>query len=388
MEVLFMKETMGQIIRRLRKERGFTQEELAERIGVTFQAVSKWENDTGMPDISQVVPLVSVFEVSTDVLFGLAGTTENDEAWKIVAKAEKIKEYGNLASYLAAYDTLIDGLKKYPNNLILMNNCMWLGVLLSMPDNEGMYASDRAEEILAKTIRQANYIIDNSKNITDVLSARQIMVVLYSANQNFDLAIQEARKFPVRTDFSLYSTMAIVKEYMGDFERAAIYLCSDIDYSLQALEDHVAKLGKVYYNSGKYMDAIEVYKTFFRVLKAIFKDESPLPYHDFDSGDCYLLLAQAYLAIGDKEKAMEEVENSILYYLNLCEQYPDERICHQSRITSPLVRETEVRTYISRDIIQKKLLGKLAQKEIQPLRQEERFITLQNRVHALSCDPE
>ena len=40
-----MKETMGQIIKKLRKGCGFTQAELAERVGVTYQAVSKWENE-------------------------------------------------------------------------------------------------------------------------------------------------------------------------------------------------------------------------------------------------------------------------------------------------------------------------------------------------------
>ncbi len=67
-----MRETMGQIIRRLRKERNLTQEELAEQLNVTFQAVSRWENGTGMPDISQIVPLANVFGVSADVLFGIA----------------------------------------------------------------------------------------------------------------------------------------------------------------------------------------------------------------------------------------------------------------------------------------------------------------------------
>ena len=43
-----MHETMGQIIKRLRKERGLTQESLAERLGVTFQAVSKWETGVSL----------------------------------------------------------------------------------------------------------------------------------------------------------------------------------------------------------------------------------------------------------------------------------------------------------------------------------------------------
>ena len=44
-----MSETMGQIIRRLRKERNLTQEELAQQLNVTFQAISRWENETGIP---------------------------------------------------------------------------------------------------------------------------------------------------------------------------------------------------------------------------------------------------------------------------------------------------------------------------------------------------
>lgn len=56
-----MKENMGQIIKRLRKERNLTQEELAEQLNISAQAVSKWENGTSMPDISQVVPLANLY---------------------------------------------------------------------------------------------------------------------------------------------------------------------------------------------------------------------------------------------------------------------------------------------------------------------------------------
>ncbi len=62
--------TIGQKIKLYRKEKEFTQGQLAELIGVSTQAISKWETDAGMPDISQIVPLAKVLEVSTDMLLG------------------------------------------------------------------------------------------------------------------------------------------------------------------------------------------------------------------------------------------------------------------------------------------------------------------------------
>ena len=64
------KETMGKRIADLRKQKGMTQEQLAQQLGVTAQAVSKWENDLSCPDISILPQLAEVLGVTTDELLG------------------------------------------------------------------------------------------------------------------------------------------------------------------------------------------------------------------------------------------------------------------------------------------------------------------------------
>ena len=60
----------GERIASLRKARGMTQEALARRLGITNQAVSKWESDQCCPDIMQLPALADIFEISMDALFG------------------------------------------------------------------------------------------------------------------------------------------------------------------------------------------------------------------------------------------------------------------------------------------------------------------------------
>ena len=63
-----MKTTLGTKIAELRKEKGITQEDLAEKLGVSPQAVSKWENDISCPDILLLPKISGIFEVSVDEL--------------------------------------------------------------------------------------------------------------------------------------------------------------------------------------------------------------------------------------------------------------------------------------------------------------------------------
>lgn len=66
-----MNKTLGENIARLRKGKGMTQEELANEMNISYQAVSKWENGISSPDISNIKRLALLFGVSIDMLFGL-----------------------------------------------------------------------------------------------------------------------------------------------------------------------------------------------------------------------------------------------------------------------------------------------------------------------------
>ena len=62
--------TLGKRIMQHRKRLGLTQEQLAERVGVSAQAVSKWENDLSCPDISLLPVLAEIFGITVDELLG------------------------------------------------------------------------------------------------------------------------------------------------------------------------------------------------------------------------------------------------------------------------------------------------------------------------------
>lgn len=113
---------IGNKIKALRKARGLTQEQLANAIGISFQAVSKWENNIAYPDITLVPVLANFFGVSMDELFDFSLSEKETEIKEIINEAYKFRENDPKKSR----SILEEGLKKYPENDILLNNLLYV----------------------------------------------------------------------------------------------------------------------------------------------------------------------------------------------------------------------------------------------------------------------
>ncbi len=73
-----MNETFGERFTRLRKQKGFTQDDVAEKLNISPQAVSKWENDINLPDIGLLNEISEILEVTIDELLGKISKTKAD----------------------------------------------------------------------------------------------------------------------------------------------------------------------------------------------------------------------------------------------------------------------------------------------------------------------
>lgn len=101
--------SLGNNIKKYRRALGITQEELAGILCITSQAVSRWESEAGMPDITQIVPLAKALNVTTDALFGFGEESYDHElAEKVVFEANNLRDTGEPAEGALAAAEYLD----------------------------------------------------------------------------------------------------------------------------------------------------------------------------------------------------------------------------------------------------------------------------------------
>ena len=109
--------SIGTTIKTLRRERDITQEQLAEYLNVSAQAVSQWETDKTAPDISQLPVLANIFGVTTDQLLGVDITKTNEKIKTIV---DESREFYAQSKFEEAIAVLEKGLREFPRSYEIM----------------------------------------------------------------------------------------------------------------------------------------------------------------------------------------------------------------------------------------------------------------------------
>ena len=134
---------IGENIKRLRKAKSVTQEQIAEILGISVTAVSKWERNETYPDITLLFPLAHYFGVSLDELMGY------DEERVQAEIAKTLEKYRSLwlTQPEEARDLIVKAYKAYPNDYLVMHYYMW-NLAGDMADNDKETLLAHKEEFL------------------------------------------------------------------------------------------------------------------------------------------------------------------------------------------------------------------------------------------------
>lgn len=212
---------IGNKIKTLRKQRGITQEQLAESIGISFQAVSKWENNIALPDITLAPKIASYFGISMDELFDFSLAKIENEIKNITAHAYKFRESDPTESQRI----LKEGLKKYPENDILLGNLLYVLNYSENPD---------------ETIAVADKIIEKTTHSDIKFDALRFLAYAYKAKGDLKSAETAIQQIP-EIYFTKLTEMAFIssgktkynvaqKQKWISFENLLQMMCKTAEY--------------------------------------------------------------------------------------------------------------------------------------------------------------
>ncbi len=182
-------ETIGQRIKELRKKNDLTQEELADYLFVSCQAISKWECGVSSPDLSLIGPLTKLLHVTADELLGLTREVADKRYAELTAAIEETWRTGDLEE---RYNLLKTAVTEYPGDMKLLDEYAIATAMraFDFEDNE-LYRAAQEE-----AIRLFAWVIENSEDVYLRAGAIKSIVQTLGFRGRYDEARQYAALYP------------------------------------------------------------------------------------------------------------------------------------------------------------------------------------------------
>ena len=355
-----MKENMGQIIKRLRKKRNLTQEELAEQLNISAQAISKWENGTSLPDISQIVPLADYFEVSTDTLFSRA--CQNNEEVK-----SRIQTICNdeSRSHVDRFEKLKALLNEYPADLNVLDAIVRCGIFLITPDQSDSH-------IFLDTIHSAELYMKNAKKLGDIVRMHANKIDIYARAGRYAEAeaLAGELKMPM---ISSEMYLAHICEKSGNYSEEIRHEQESIALLLGYIAGELERLAVAYRKNDEIEKAIEVNLVNMNLAYAFHQEgafHAPLFNGYSISG---FEAAFELTTLKRYEEAIDLLEKIFDYGIIQCKH-----CSNRSPLESPVLDQIDLSAFHG-ELKPSDYLWKITRPEFEPLHKYERFQRLLER---------
>lgn len=293
---------IGNVIKSLRRERGITQEELAEYLHISASAISQWETGKAAPDIAQLPILANIFQVTTDELLSVNVSRNEERIKEVCENAEKLFSDGYNDEAISA---LRCALLEFPNSMRIMEYLAYFLYCCSR-----ICTADEPNGLRAEALALAEKVMDECDDIDIKVWAARIAVDIYMETGREDDAEDAAKIVP--ENFSREDLLAYV--YKGE-KLAQLYKNHIMEQMTCALFE-AGQLKKLRLADGRelYTDAekMQISEKIIEGYKLLFEDGDYHFYAQFLSME-YSAVASLFAKNGDNSKALEALREALRY---------------------------------------------------------------------------
>lgn len=311
--------SFGQRLKLIRKEAQVTQAELAEKLMVSVQAISKWECDTSMPDISLLVPLAAILGVTCNCLLGVGGDEKADRE-KLEEAVMKVQERGNWYTYenncdYICYELYRDHVKKYPLDYSAKYGCAaHIFGFLDDSVNGARYIIPKEEEekLFEEATQHLNAILNYDKNTTRLIDTKSLLICLHLYRYDFAKAEVIAEDLPEMGNIR-NSMLLEIYDRKKDYEKCIEVSKDMCDESMHSYLDCLwvrARRISIFGNARK-KEALNAWYDFL--------DAAKLNHRIFNNGTSMDMQRLAYANISNDYIAISEFDNALTAIEELCE---------------------------------------------------------------------
>ena len=296
-----MENKLAENIRRYRKDLGFTQDELAERLGVTLGAVSKWERGSSEPDLGFIMELADLFHVSVDALIGfnMHGMDADSEADRLdtLFQAHPCPEI--LTECEAA-------LRKFPNNFRLVHGTAEAARMIgSMHHNE---------EYLRRSLELYQHALElfsqNKDPDLSEVDLRNSIATCWSELKDYRRAIEEYKKNNVN-GINNAKIGQLMIQYDNKPKEGVEYLLRAFLQQLTDLCTVVLGYIRYYMTVGNWSRALRTAQWFKSLLEGLKEDPSRRSFLNKLSALLHLMTAVVLDNAGDRDASLESLRKAV-----------------------------------------------------------------------------